>query len=850
MTSTFFDPDVVNFILGEILPNYISTDPEPFVHFDYDGERYCLNPPLLEQTGHFLACLKYLQLFSNILGFYVRPWKLPVFYPTAIFDVGQVSGHNVPVRESRPKHQWFSGSYLETPGPNNLLVVFEEVERRNAVVRFFRDIKQAQVEHSVYRLDIEKYNPYAKTLTSYCTVLFPAVLDFSNINYLKRGMTEMSYQVNNVIRSHIKDKKTLLEYIYSDINKNFIDVNDTFNIDSQEFRIWLLMLSDHPDDKEKNAGVLLINRVLAFCKTPSKPQYGVKTYDEESGVHIVYWNKEGVMNLFQRFYFTEIKESYDDEGEQDIEDELELNGPPTKKRKRSSNNKKKKSRTVKISWFNVWHQSNQYRGEVNGVVFEPWSLNAPPLIEVYPSAKEYINFRKINEFRGWPVTKEECRRAYATAHGMRCVERFEDLMKRVFCGNNRTYWEFIFYWIAWILQKPGSKTQVAIIIRSQMGMGKGFIGKIFRKWFGEHYYFLSGGAVSQKFNSFLHRKKMIFMDEVKSCVGDPTVLNSLVTEPTMAVERKGIDQGNETNLCEFFGATNDPITLKVGDDTRRWLIIEAPTMEQSELLEWRRQMSQTYRDFFEHPEYKDDGVWALYFYFLEMNIAGFTPFLDIPKTEAVKKMIEASLHPVHAWWKYILEHRQLQMNMDPNAPIEISNWTWPELYKKLRLDQQWDNIYAYKAKMTEAEFREQLLRVADIQIAPMQPGVTQTQFKFHKWVVQEHKWYRVFPDVALLHNFKDPGDQDVFTRAIYDKIRTTTPIAGLNDYTDMEKNYIITRLTQKLTDKITLNPSVYSDQRKSSGLANKDIIEFIYFSCIPCFFRSWFSCVNGGTELS
>lgn len=806
--------DIAEYLLKELKHNYETRDDEPFLFFFYENNLVKLNRPDPQHVGHFLAYLKFLIKLAPIQGILVRPWKMGEWLMYCVFKQGGWMRENVPkfARDDPSSYTWIEGIWTIARPPSGqsqyLLVVNKELSKMDEQIHKLHDKPFASTETTL-RLDVEDYDPFNDKKQTYCQKLFyKSWTDY--LPSLKKEFLDVSYTVNKMRKGTVKDAETLVNYIYSDINKNFIDVRDSININSNYLQAWLDMISVNPSETQKKATVLLLNRVFAFCKFSAKAVYAVKTYEAERGTHIIFWNKDNIQNFMRKFEYTEESKC------EDVEEDLGIvdNGPPSRKRRRTE------TKVKTYQWFEYWIKS-PIRGEIDGVVFQPWSLKYPPISdELYNDSGEYINFRKINEFQGYPVNLEHCKHAYMSEHGRKCIERFRDLVERVFCGGNETYYTYIYKWIAWILQKPHEKTKVAIVIRSQMGMGKGFIGKIFQHWFGNHFYLLSGTSPAQKFNNFLHRRKFVFIDEVKSAIGDMSILNSLITEETVAIEKKGIDQSNETNLVEFMGATNDPINIKLGTDTRRWVIIEAPTMEIPQLNEWKHKMVDNYNAFFKNG----DGVWALMFFFLEYNIDGFIPFLHAPKTEAIKKCIEYSLHPVHAWWKYVLEHRQIDHTMVAGSPIENSNWTWPDLWVKLRKNYEWDQIYGYKSRLMETDFKEQLTNIAEIVYYD-----GRTNFRFRPWRIQIEKWERLYPDVTLGAKYIDPEGPDPFTKTLLEEMRAVQPIPGLNEYTDDEKNYIITKLTAKISEikpeiRVVLNPSLYS--RKKDTISNKKIIEF------------------------
>jgi hypothetical protein len=809
---------ISDYFLRKLKEHYATPDNEAFCYFIYNHETVLLNAPDKKYEGHFLAMLKIVFTNSNISGVFVRPYKLEEWLIYAVFDNGGWDINNVPeyARENAKDFTFFPGWWTISGKPKHedqfLLVLNKLTSSVSEQVETFCETAHPYRDERVIRLDLVDYNPFHETEKSYCNLLFNS--DPVNLKY---GYIEVMEELNRLQMATVKDKESLVKYIWTDINKNHIDIQDPINIDSEEIESWLGWLQNNPTPNDIETGVLILNRVISFCKLNSKTDYAVKIMDKSNNIPelvITYWSKEHIKNFLMKFvYFVQPVE---EEGEESEEQR------PLKKRRLSTSGGERTKKKKEKLWYDTWMKS-RLRGECDGKTFAPWSLKNPARINQY-LGKKYLNNRTINEFSGYNYTYEECKAAFITKHGERCIKNFKDLIERVLCGNNSHYFSYVHKWLAWILQKPDQKTKVAIIFKSQMGMGKGFIGKILDKWFGKHFYLLSGTSPAQKFNGFLHRKKIVFIDEVSCMIGDMAILNSLITEEKVAIETKGVDQRNETNLAEFIGATNETIRIKVGSDTRRWVIIEAPTMEIDQLQKWKEHMSGLYTDFFSHKVFGETGVKALMYLYLDMDIREFIPYLQAPKTEAIKKCMEYSLSSTIAWWKYIIERRQLDPNRDADSPIEDTKYTWPELFKRCRTDSNFEQVYGGKKFiLTEGQFKNDLESVSVINYYK-----NGQEFKFRPWREQYSRWNKVYPDIALCTHYNTADVSDVFTLNLIERMESCIPLPGISLYTDSEKDYIITKLTKEIQSRnpnvdVTFNTSFYL--RKGSNVSNKDIIE-------------------------
>lgn len=806
---------ISSYLLRQLREGYATDEEDSFCFFMCGETLVRLTHPEKKDVGHFLALLHLLWRYQRLTGVFVRPFKLGQWLKYGVYihpDINIVLPSSVTDNYALIKGWWTISS--DSNYSQYLCVTDQITQDIQDQTDIFEDCP-AWSDEKILRLDIHNYNPFMTEGTSYCFLLF--VCDQEE---MKASFLQVMSELNEHQKALIRDRQSLVEYIYSDINRNYIDIKDPININSDELVDWLALISDNPSEEEKEVGVFIFNRVIAFCKYKSRSEFAVKNWDYDTGkkeLCISFWAYEKLLMFMKKFnFFSRIEEDPDEASE-----------PKKKKRKMNTSQEGSSEKRREFSWFSLWIK-NANRGECDGLIFKPWSL-LNEQNNSYKNSEKFVNFRTIDEFQGYPVTLEQCKKAFMTSHGAKCIEYWKELIEQTLCGGNVTYFDFIHKWVASVVQHPERKTKVAVIFRSQMGMGKGFIGKVLSKWFGKHFYLLSGTSPAQKFNSFIHRKKIIFMDEVSSLVGELPILNSLITEETIAIEKKGIDQKNESNLAEFIGATNEEIKIRLGEDSRRWVIIEAPTKSTSERERWKKFMSMVYDAFFDHPVYKDTGVWALMFFYLKYDIKGFIPYLHIPRTEAVKKCIEYSMNITRHWWKYIIEKKQLEPMRDPGHTLDDTLYTWSNLFSKMRFDKEFENLLgARHIKMTENTFKLQLEEVASLNY---QDG--QQRFKFRPWIEQYNKWTEEVPDVALTPFKGDKDTLDTFTQNLIAQMKTVRPIPGLDQYTDQEKNYIITRLTEEVRKgkPVTFNQCFYL--RKGSSVSNKDIIEFdytLYFS--------------------
>lgn len=224
-----------------------------------------------------------------------------------------------------------------------------------------------------------------------------------------------------------------------------------------------------------------------------------------------------------------------------------------------------------------------------------------------------------------------------------CCDRLLYHIRAVICSGNEEHYEYLMDLLALGVQQPGVRSEIATILRGPQGAGKGIFIRAYGEIFGDHFAHLDKPEqLVGKFNSHLSGKVVVFADEA-FFAGDRSIdgaLKRLITEPTIQIERKGIDQYNERNCIHLFMATNREWAVGSEFNERRHFVLDVA------------------------PDYQQDHA---YFAALvsEIESGGQAAFLDTllkravdrqrlrkaPDTMALRDQQNFSLGTEHKWWK-------------------------------------------------------------------------------------------------------------------------------------------------------------------------------------------------------
>lgn len=133
-------------------------------------------------------------------------------------------------------------------------------------------------------------------------------------------------------------------------------------------------------------------------------------------------------------------------------------------------------------------------------------------------------------------------------------------IRDVICSGNQQWYDYLLDLTAITIQEPGEPSGVAVALRGEPGTGKGFFVRALLKLFGTHGIQLDNTKhLVGGFNAAISGKVIVFADEA-FWAGDKRIqgsLKRLITEPTLTIERKGIDAIQERNCIHLFIATNE-----------------------------------------------------------------------------------------------------------------------------------------------------------------------------------------------------------------------------------------------------------------------------------------------------
>lgn len=201
-------------------------------------------------------------------------------------------------------------------------------------------------------------------------------------------------------------------------------------------------------------------------------------------------------------------------------------------------------------------------------------------------------------------------------------------VRDIVAGGDPTNHSYILGWLAWVLQNPGERAEVVLVLRGRRGTGKNTILDALCKLFGQHAKTVSNPRhLVGHFNAHLADCALLFANEAIAA-SDKTaeaVLKTLVTDMSLPIERKGIDVEMWRNRLSVCMASNEDWCVPAGLDERRFAVfdVDPARMQDVEYFAAVR------------AELEAGGYGAMLHDLLALDLKGWHPRQHVPKTEAL-----------------------------------------------------------------------------------------------------------------------------------------------------------------------------------------------------------------------
>lgn len=206
--------------------------------------------------------------------------------------------------------------------------------------------------------------------------------------------------------------------------------------------------------------------------------------------------------------------------------------------------------------------------------------------------------------------------------------KMRQFMFDVIASKDVAHYLYIYRWCAWVLQNPGGRAETALVLRGKKGTGKNTLLDALCKMLGQHALQVSSPRhLTGNFNAHLQDCALLFANEAVPPADKPaeSVLKSLVTEATVAIERKGVDVEQAPNVLSICMASNESWCVPAGLDERRFAVFNVSDCHIQDQVYFGQI----------HDELNAGGLEAMLDAMLRLNLGDWHPRQSVPKTAAL-----------------------------------------------------------------------------------------------------------------------------------------------------------------------------------------------------------------------
>lgn len=231
--------------------------------------------------------------------------------------------------------------------------------------------------------------------------------------------------------------------------------------------------------------------------------------------------------------------------------------------------------------------------------------------------------------------------AFDAVPGRSCKKLLTHILENV-CGSSQELYDYVIRWMANVVQHPNGPGNVALVMRGRQGTGKGFVAKAFGRLFGRHFLHVANAEhLVGQFNAHLRDAVVLFADEA-FYAGDKrheSILKTIVTEETIAIEAKGVDVELAPNYVHLLMASNDNWVVPAGFDERRFLVLDVGNAKMQDSGYFAAIQA----------ELDAGGYAALLHHLSAFDLTGFD-VRRAPKTSALQEQKVMSFSQEEEWW--------------------------------------------------------------------------------------------------------------------------------------------------------------------------------------------------------
>lgn len=291
--------------------------------------------------------------------------------------------------------------------------------------------------------------------------------------------------------------------------------------------------------------------------------------------------------------------------------------------------------TVRHTPIGIHWLTDSRRRTVNSITFDP-SQNQQ-IIEI--QGKKYLN---IWDGLGIRPTKG-------------CWKKTRKHIWKILCNSDPAKFKYVIKWLAFCVQRPELRPEVAMVFKGEKGAGKSFVFVEMKKIFGPHGMVVyDPNRLTGRFNFHFRNLCYLFCDEAY-LPGDKEVegvIKARITEGFIDCEPKGRDSISLRNCLSIVMCTNKDLVIPATKDERRFFIEDINNMYA------KNRASDKVRKAYFDPlwsEMENGGRAAMLYDLQNIKLGDWHPRDNPPDTKELSKQKTLNLNSLESAVKSVLE---------------------------------------------------------------------------------------------------------------------------------------------------------------------------------------------------
>lgn len=226
-------------------------------------------------------------------------------------------------------------------------------------------------------------------------------------------------------------------------------------------------------------------------------------------------------------------------------------------------------------------------------------------------------------------------------------------------------------YLAYCVQNPGKKIRWAPLIKGIEGDGKSLIGELMARVMGPlNVKVISPKVLLTDFNGFAEGSCIGILEELKMAGHNrhdaANAMKPNITNDTVAIHRKGVDEYNVINVTNYIGFTNHNDALPLTDTDRRWWVVFSRYADPADLPG---------ADYFDtiFDALRQHSA-ALRAWLLMVDVGRFNPNGRAPYSAAKASMVAANMHEDAEAVEEAIEAGVAGISKDVISTSHLTDW--------------------------------------------------------------------------------------------------------------------------------------------------------------------------------